>query len=151
MSESARTGSFPAIPAPRMSIQERERESPPPAPPPGPARDQWIVEQLPRALRAAREALDGIVRIEEMLGYSPDPARGIKEGAGLLGQLSTLIEQNAAKERRSSEFRRVIATAAVIVGILGGLVSLWKTVNDLQRPREVVAPAALPSSPGVQR
>jgi hypothetical protein len=86
---------------------------------------------VPRARRDSKAARAGIEKLEEMLGFSPDPARGIKEGQGLLGQLSTLIEQNGRKERRSAELRRLLAVVAVVVGILGGLVTAAKTLIDL--------------------
>lgn len=121
--ETTRTGSFPAI---------SERPSPLPAPPPGsPERDTWIEVEVRRSRRDAQEALAGIERLEDSLGFSPDPARGIKEGRGLLGQLSVLIGQNDRKEQSATARRNMLVGIGIGVGILGGLAGLIRIAWEM--------------------
>lgn len=119
-----RTGSYPSA----------ARPSPVPAPPAGsPERDRWIDTELRTARKEAGAALDAVFRIEDSVGYSPDPAKGIKEGKGIAGQLSVLIEQNAHKERNTAARRNILIGVASTVGALGALIGIIKALIEVFR------------------
>lgn len=117
------TGSYPA-----------SRPSPLPAPPVGsPERDKWIDTEVRMARKEASAALDAVFRIEESVGYSPDPAKGIKEGKGIAGQLSVLIEQNAHKERNGAARRNILLGVSITLGSIGAVLGIVKALIEVFR------------------
>lgn len=118
-----RTGNYPAV-----------RPSPVPPPPAGtPARDEWVATEVRLARRESRAAIEIAERIEESVGYSPDAARGIKEGKGIAGQLSVLIEQNTRREQTAATRGKILLVVSIVLGIIGGSVGIVKTLGELLR------------------
>ena len=123
--ESTRSGGYPVI---------QGRPSPPPAPPAGtPARDEWVATEVRLARKDAGAALDAVFRIEESVGYSPDPAKGIKEGKGIAGQLSVLIDQNEHRERNVAARRNILIGVSITLGVIATAFAIIKGLADFFR------------------
>lgn len=117
------TGSYPA-----------SRPSPLPAPPVGsPERDKWIDTEVRTARKEASAALEAVFRIEESVGFSPDPAKGIKEGKGIAGQLSVLIDQNDHKARNDAARRNILIGVSITLGIIGAGLAIVKALIEAFR------------------
>lgn len=106
----------------------------PPPPADSPEHRDWLT-------RGVISAHEGLTRIEESIGHSPDVARGTP-GIGLLGQLSRLIAQQEAraiedatvtreKEARASTHRSVLAGAGGTVALIGGVLGIAKALGWL--------------------
>lgn len=122
---SERTGNYPAASG---------RLSPPPAPPAGtPGRDAWVAQEVRIARRDSMSALEAVERIEKSIGFSPDPAKGIKEGTGIAGQLSTIIDQNTRKEQNSAARRYIMIGVSIALGIIMAALGIIKALAELVR------------------
>jgi hypothetical protein len=142
------TGSYRAVSPSAAEIAAGERVSqgsiPMPPPKDPDERERWIVSYLQVAYRNSTVALGALQTIEERLGYSPDPAQGITEGKGLLGQLSKIIQQNERREtegaaidreqRARGETRRSVLTGvSLALGVVLAALGIIKAAYELFR------------------
>lgn len=118
------------MPAPRGGTQEQM--------------EGWILDRLQaattsskEALRIANEALsvstearDGVLRIEEKLGESPDPAQG-KEGKGALKVLAGQVVAREDERKRRDFVRGIFLGAGMVVSFGTAAVGLLKAFGVL--------------------
>lgn len=125
MGDPERSGGYPMVSG---------RPSPPPAPPDGtPERGVWVAREVRSAVKVAHLALDAVMRIEESVGYSPDPAKGIKDGKGIAGQLSTIIAQNDRVAQNSAARRNILIGVSIAVGVIVGLLGIVRALVEFAR------------------
>lgn len=138
------TGRYPALSDPELLDRASQGSIPMPPPKDPEERERWIVGWLQVAYRNGAEAREALLEIREQLGFSPDPARGIAEGKGLMGQLSKIIAQgekrqteDAALEReqkaRSETRRSMFAGVSIALGIFGAALGILKAASELFR------------------
>lgn len=100
--------------------------------------DSWVRDQVTKARRESKAAItlatnaaDGVKRIEDSIGHSPDPARGMK-GAGLLGVVSDAVDQMKQDREERSKRRAAWGAAgkgaAVAIGAIGAIFGILSKI-----------------------
>jgi len=124
---------------PGIVLDDGDSITPPPASVSTGDRDSnetWIRDQIAKARRESKTAItlattavEGVRRIEESIGHSPDPARGMK-GAGMLGVMSDAVtqmgldrEERAKRRERWGSFGKGAAVAIGAIAAIFGVLS----------------------------